>query len=59
MVRVESLVLDSTVDVRDVTRCTVFEWAYAATTTDTGMLDAAIPLFVYSCFDMHQPSARL
>jgi hypothetical protein len=45
VVRVESLVLDSTVDVRDVTRCTVFQWAYAATTT--GMLDAAIPLCVY------------
>jgi hypothetical protein len=55
VVRVESLVWDSTVDVRDTLHC--LEWAHAATTILP--VDAAIPLCVYSCFEMHQPSAGL
>ena len=53
--RLENLVLDSTVDVRDTLHC--LEWAHAATTILP--VDAAIPLYVYSCFDLHQPSAGL
>ena len=57
MVRLENLVLDSTVDVRGTLHC--LEWAHAATTILPVPVDAVIPLYVYSCFDLHQPSAGL